>query len=76
MLPLEALKVLFFIVFKHYKHIILGLEDVTPNPKEIHDEGICYIVNFYMMLLLSKNLKEHTIGRVMQHSEAFKICTL
>lgn len=25
---------------------------MTPNPEEIHDEGICYIVNLYMMLLL------------------------
>ena len=45
MMRLEALKVLFFIVM-HYKHVILGLEDVTPSTGGKHDEGICYINNF------------------------------
>ena len=34
------------------KHVILGLKDDIPNPEEILDEGIFYIVYFYMMLLL------------------------
>ena len=51
MMHLEALKVLFFIV-THYNHVILGLEDVTPSTVGIQNEGISYINNFYMMLLL------------------------